>query len=189
MPLERDREIATRETWKALPPGPMALFAYEAAFPDVEYDAIRHGLIPHDMEDKWFIFWEADTLHLHRSWTGACVYQIAFRATPSGAEVAQASVAAGGEHYRRRSDGEEAALVDFLIRGLLLHQAVPFPVPAECAGRYPPGAYQANITGTGAPERTIPIPQVPVMGTDAPDRAIPSPGESWLSRVKRALGL
>jgi hypothetical protein len=76
-----------------------------------------------------------------------------------------------------------------LIRGLLLHQAVPFPVPAEYAGRYAPGAYQANATGTGAPERTIPLPQAPVTGTDAPKRATPSPGDSLLSRVKRAFGL
>jgi len=171
MPSDPEREIATRDTWKALPAGPMASFTYGATFSDAEYDAIRRGLIPHEMEDKWFIFWEADTLYIHRSWTGACIYQIAFRVSPSGVEVAQAAVAAGSEHYRRRSDVEEAALVDFLIRGLLLHQTVPFPVPAEVAGRYPPGTYQAHVTGTGAPERTI-----------------ASPGDRWLTRVKRAFG-
>jgi len=32
------------------------------------------GLVPEEIEDKWFIYWEDDTLFFHRSWTGNCIY-------------------------------------------------------------------------------------------------------------------
>ena len=31
---------------------------------------LKKGLIPQQMEDKWFIFYEDGWLHFHRSWTG-----------------------------------------------------------------------------------------------------------------------
>ena len=34
-------------------------------------------------EDKWFIYWENDTLFFHRSWTGVCVYIVRFT-SPAG---------------------------------------------------------------------------------------------------------
>jgi len=30
------------------------------------------------MEDKWFWYFENDTLYAHRSWTGYCIYSIRF---------------------------------------------------------------------------------------------------------------
>ena len=114
-------QIATRQSWKTLPPGPMAPVPYIAAFSQQEYARIRRGLIPVEMEDKWFMFWEADSLFLHRSWTGHCVYRVEFQSSGDRFQVARASVSSDNEHYRRGSDQYEAALVDFLIRAILLH--------------------------------------------------------------------
>lgn len=30
------------------------------------------------MEDKWFWYMEGDTLYIHRSWTGFCIYIVEF---------------------------------------------------------------------------------------------------------------
>jgi len=129
----------------------MVPFPYHATFSLEEYAAIRRGLIPQEMEDKWFVFWEADSLFFHRSWTGRCVYRVGFRHTADRFEVAEATVSA--EQYRRRSDRYEPALLDFLIRGLLLRQSVEFPMPAGVAGSA--GLYQHLVAGTGFPERTL----------------------------------
>jgi hypothetical protein len=117
------RKIAERGSWKTLPVGSMTPFPYVSSFSQAQYETIRHGLVPVDMDDKWFIFWEADSLFFYRSWTGYCVYRVDFHPSADGFQVARAAVSTEVSQYRRRSDQDEAALVDRLIRGLLLHES------------------------------------------------------------------
>ena len=144
---------ATRDSWNSIPLGSTVPLTYSATFTADEADLLRRGLVPKEMEDKWFMFWESDSLFVHRSWTGQGVYRVDFRQAGNQLEVTRALVTAGTLHYRRGTDQDEVALLDFLIRGLLLHQPVAFPVPANEA----PGLYQAHMTGTGYPERRLPI--------------------------------
>jgi len=64
----RPKEVAKRESWGTLPAGPMSPFEYNARFSQHEYAVIRCGLVPEDMDDKRLIFWEDDSLYVHRSW-------------------------------------------------------------------------------------------------------------------------
>jgi hypothetical protein len=43
-----------------------------------EFERIKRGVIPREMEDKWFVFYEEPWLYFHRSWTGACIYAVRF---------------------------------------------------------------------------------------------------------------
>lgn len=144
---------ATRESWTSIPLGATVPLPYTATFTAEESDLLRRGLVPREMEDKWFIFWEGDSLFFHRSWTGRGIYQVDFQQAGADLEVTRALVTAGTLEYRRDTDQDEVALLDFLIRGLLLHQPVEFPVPAKEA----PGLHQAHVTGTGYPERQLPV--------------------------------
>jgi hypothetical protein len=164
--------IAKRDSWRTLAPGLMTPFSFHATFSREEYATITRGLIPVEMEDKWFVFWESDSLFLHRSWTGVCVYRVAFQRSGDRFEVAEAIVAANSEQYRRGSDRHEAALLDFVIRGLLLHQPVEFPMLSDVPASAQPGLYQHHIAGTGFPEGTLDGNQITV-----------------LARLKRLLGL
>jgi hypothetical protein len=103
---------------------------YRASFSATEYTAIQRGFVPEEMEDKWFLFFEDDVLYLHRSWSGHCVYRVAFQSLGDAWEVREANVSADQQHYRRGPADYEVRLVDFLIRALLLNQVVPFPFPA-----------------------------------------------------------
>ena len=98
----------------------------------------------------------SDSLYLHRSWTGQGIYRVDFRQAGNQLEVTRALVTAGTLQYRRGKDQDEVALLDFLIRGLLLHQPLVFPVPADEPMGGAPGVYQAHVTGTGYPERRLP---------------------------------
>lgn len=51
------------------------------SFTTEEYENLRQGRIPQQMEDKWFIFLEGDWLYLHRSWSGFCVAQVEIKRT------------------------------------------------------------------------------------------------------------
>jgi hypothetical protein len=103
-------------SWKALPFGPTTTLSYSATFTAVEAELLRRGLPPNQMEDKWFIFWEGDSLFVHRSWTGFGIYQVDPRATANQLEATRAMVAADPSQYRRGTDQGETALLDFLIR-------------------------------------------------------------------------
>ena len=117
------RTIAQRASWKTLPMGTMTPFPYASSFSQGQYETIRHGLVPVEMEDKWFIFWESDSLFFYRSWTGYGIYRVDFHPSADGFQVARAAVSTDVSQYRRRSDQDEAALVERLIRGLLLNEA------------------------------------------------------------------
>jgi hypothetical protein len=121
-------KIAQRGSWKTVPPGPMTPIPYVSSFSQAQYETMRQGFVPVEMEDKWFVFWEADSLFFHRSWTGYCVYRVDFQPAADGFQVAWAAVSADVKQYRRDSDQREAEIVDFLIRRLLLHEAVEFPL-------------------------------------------------------------
>lgn len=55
------------------------IFIMHRHFNNNQMAVLRHGHIPHEMEDKWFWYMDGDTLYAHRSWTGFCIYTVEFR--------------------------------------------------------------------------------------------------------------
>ena len=45
------------------------------------YEKLRLGHISRDMDDKWNIYTENNTVHLHRSWTGDEIYRFELKET------------------------------------------------------------------------------------------------------------
>lgn len=87
-----------------------------------QFERIRLGLIPDAMEDKWFLYFEGDTLHMHRSWTGYENYRVRFeRLTDGGARACEVIVNDQRGQYTALEDEDEAARVEFLINVLLAH--------------------------------------------------------------------
>ena len=81
--LKRDAsayKIAERDDWHTEPmPEERKTFILQRPLSEEQMAALRRGNIPQEMEDKWFWFMEGDTLYAYRSWTGFCVFQIAFK--------------------------------------------------------------------------------------------------------------
>jgi hypothetical protein len=76
---------AKREDWKTEPfPEATVNLALERIYSTAEFAQIAQGCVPQQMEDKWFIFYEAPWLFLHRSWTGYCIYQVRFEPVAEG---------------------------------------------------------------------------------------------------------
>src|ERR1700679_1045445 len=94
-------DVATRSSWKTLsPPKSCEPLLFEGTFSDGEYQLIRKGVIPKAMEDKWFIFLENDSLHFHRSWTGAEIYCIRLQQAGEVWRVSDSWVNRDPEQYR-----------------------------------------------------------------------------------------
>jgi hypothetical protein len=121
-------EIATRDSWTTHPlPEKHARLMASWTFTGSEFNQMKHGLIPEQMEDKWFIYYEDDWLHFHRSWTGYCIYQVQFRERDSKFEVAQILVSRDLEQYRESSDEFDLLMLKYLIDNLLLGKEADFP--------------------------------------------------------------
>ncbi len=119
---------ATRDSWQTSPSkGKFVPITYEDEFTPAEVNRIRLGLIPREMEDKWFIYFDEPTLFFHRSWTGYLIYKVELRVgTTGGATVASAHVVQERWNYPREP-GEAEKILPCLIRRILLEQNYPFP--------------------------------------------------------------
>jgi hypothetical protein len=119
---------AVSSDWKAAPmPEAQTVVDLDRAFDDEEMAAIRRGLVPDQMEDKWFIYFEKDRLHFHRSWTGACIYVVQFHVDQKGYRMISAEVNRDPEQYSQTSDEFDARLISYLIDVLLLRHEASYP--------------------------------------------------------------
>lgn len=79
--------------WKTTPlPALTARLACTRSFSADELRRLKDGLLPEEMEDRWFAVWQDDALWLHRSWTGLCIYRLRFTAVGDRFTVAEALV-------------------------------------------------------------------------------------------------
>ncbi len=120
---------ATRSAWKNTPlPEQRAELPYARSFTAAEYERLRRGLVPQQMEDKWFAFYEAPWLFLHRSWTGLCIYGVELREEGDGAVVVGAWANRAPDEYRETEADHDAKILAFLIDRLLLGLPATFPI-------------------------------------------------------------
>jgi len=108
-------------------PSQRATILVDRAFSQEEMARIRRGLVPEQMEDKWFIYWQDDTLSFHRSWTGFCIYIVQFAAEGDGWKMVEACVNRNPEQYTETSDEQDAEMISYLVDVLLLHRDAAFP--------------------------------------------------------------
>lgn len=148
-------KTANRNSWKKVLPLPTqrAKLNIERTFSEQEYNRLSQGLIPKVMEDKWFVFMENNVLSFHRSWTGACIYEVHF---DNQRTINEIWVSRDDEQYKEIDNEYDEKLLTFLIDNFLLGQNTPFPIPSNIPSDLPKGLYQHNVSGTGYPEKEVP---------------------------------
>jgi hypothetical protein len=147
---------ALRDSWKTLPPPQLREpLTFDAIFSASEYEMLGKGLVPKEMEDKWFIYLEGGWLNFHRSWTGAQIYGVRLEQMPQGWRTAESWVNRDPTQYKGADRGYDSDLVRFLIDAFLLHKRVAFPMPRSSAGK-PPGVVQHHYVGRAYPEKPSP---------------------------------
>jgi O-acetyl-ADP-ribose deacetylase (regulator of RNase III) len=91
-----------------------------------EMERLREGLVPEEMEDKWFVVWQDDALLFYRSWTGYLIHRVRFAPAPWGERIAEVEVNRDSDQYRQTDDRHDGLLLLFLMNDLLGRHAV-FP--------------------------------------------------------------
>ena len=145
-------EIALRENCLCEPFHSGVVLPFSETYSHDQFERIRRGLIPYEMEDKWFIFLENSVLYLHRSWTGKPVYKVEFEPADDGLRVKEAMLADGSPDFGGLD--YQAELLGFLIGAFLLGEHRNFPRPAEFEADE--GEFQHNIVGRAYPEKVFP---------------------------------
>jgi ADP-ribosyl-[dinitrogen reductase] hydrolase len=113
-------EIATKETWKNIPIDNPKRIDIDLLFTDKQFSKLKNGLIPQQMDDKWFIYYENEWLYFHRSWTGNGMYKAKMKKVSDGYSVTEFWAERNQEKYKNEDDNTDIETFTFLIaRGLL----------------------------------------------------------------------
>jgi hypothetical protein len=106
-----------------------------ASYSPADFELIKRGSIPEEMEDKWFVFYEEPWLYFHRSWTGAGIYGVQFIADANEqASVVSSWVSRDASQFGETGTDYDRAALAFLIDVLLLGRSAPFPDPEDVSG-------------------------------------------------------
>ena len=114
-------KIVKHADWKTIPlPESFSTIPLDRTYSEEQSDLIMAGFLPMEMEDKWFLFFENDTLFCHRSWTGSCIYQIHFVREGRSLRATHAEVNRDADQYLNTDDEKEKSLIYSLIQNFLL---------------------------------------------------------------------
>lgn len=96
-----DEQRATHNSWRCLPmPATKVSMQVSQTFTAEEYQRMQMGVIPHDMDDRWFIYFEDGWFFFHRSWTGFCIYQMRLEPDNAGWHIAEAWANADPDQFK-----------------------------------------------------------------------------------------
>lgn len=113
-------ETATKKNWKNIPIDTPKRIDIELLFTEKQFSKLTKGLIPQQMEDKWFIYYENEWLHFHRSRTGYGIYKAKINKITDGHSIREFWVERNQEKYKNEDDNSDIGTFSFLIaRGLL----------------------------------------------------------------------
>lgn len=122
--------IATAASWKRQPFGEVRSLPYEARFDPPACERLRAGLVPEEMEDKWFVYHEGGSLFFHASWTGQGIFRVDLADDgDGGAQVVGAFCARDVLERSAGGPDHEARVLGFLVSNLLLGRSEPYPLP------------------------------------------------------------
>lgn len=114
------KQTAIKTTWKNGPIENPKRIDIDLHFSEKHFSKLAKGLIPQQMEDKWFIYYEKEWLYFHRSWTGNGMYRAKINKETDGYSITEFWAERNQEKYNNKDDNTDIETFSFLIaRGLL----------------------------------------------------------------------
>jgi hypothetical protein len=110
--------VATKKSWPKLRrlPKRFVTIPLDFALDAQQAKRVRQGFIPAVMEEKWFAYFDNNTLYQYRSWTGVCIDQIHFVDEGDGLRATHAEVNRYTPHYQNKDDEEDRVrIVDMVL--------------------------------------------------------------------------
>jgi len=112
--------VAKKDDWKTNEFSKSISISMNLQLSETHLARIRHGLLPEQMEDKWFSYFENGSVHFHRSWTGAKIFEAKIQKSDDSYIISEFAVERDTDIYKSTDDASDAETLFFLIgRGLL----------------------------------------------------------------------
>lgn len=108
--------MVKKTDWKTIEmPEQRECFIFEKELTAAEIEQLKEGLLPQEMEDKWFMYYQDGKLFVHRSWTGFCIYIVDI------SENGKMSVAVNRnpEQYQEKNIEKDKLMLNILINNLI----------------------------------------------------------------------
>ena len=192
LPQPFARPIAVRKDWNTRPmPASRATILIPDstghAFSDADMANLRCGLLPAEMEDKWFVYFEDGVLHLHRSWTGNFIYRVKFGQSLDGWRATEVDINLHPRQHRMADAVDEAGiarlfmLLDMVCNGgrRVTPAAAPTAAPAQAGSATSsqatgkPASAKVEPANTGAPQAAT-EPSTSKPSTPKPSESTPA---------------
>lgn len=104
--------IACRDDWKTQEmPAQNIKVSASIMLTKQQFEALAAGMVPQQMEDKWFAYLDGDSMYFHRSWTGICIFIAAI--SPNGNGGYEISGITINQDKAQHTADEEEALDTF----------------------------------------------------------------------------
>lgn len=111
---------ATRSDWNLEPlPADFTILKIDRDFSSEQMNRIKQGFIPLDMDDRWFIYYEAHTLYFYRSWSGICIFVVKFKEFDNGSGEIYEVLVTNDKGWQEYSNEEHDRL---LLHSLIYEQ-------------------------------------------------------------------
>jgi ADP-ribose pyrophosphatase YjhB (NUDIX family) len=112
--------IATKYSWEKLKPMPKrhTIIQLDFKLNAKQAGRVRQGFIPSMMEEKWFLYFDDNTLYQHRSWTGVLIDQIHFVEDGNGLRATHAEVNRYTPDYSNKDDKEDRERIAQMVMEL-----------------------------------------------------------------------
>lgn len=113
--------------WETTPmPTQHLTIPLDRSFSAPEMERIKLGVVPEQMEDKWFVYWQDSTLYFHRSWTGFCIFVVHFVPEGESCRMVSAELNRDPEQVGK-PQGRDDEMMSYLIDALLLRRDAVLP--------------------------------------------------------------
>lgn len=108
--------VAKAEDWAIHPlPDTYTTLKLDILLSEEKSEAIKRGVIPEEMEEKWFCYSHNNTLYQHRSWTGNCIDVIEFNTEGSQLRAISVKVNRDPEQYSNDDDAADIARIKDML--------------------------------------------------------------------------
>ena len=116
------RPAICKEDWETKPfPRKQTGVTLDLAFDEGAMARIRKGFLPMVIEDRWFAWFDEPVLHLYRSRTGFCIYQVRFQKAADGWRAVSATVNRNSQQHTEADHSADQRMIENLINGLLVN--------------------------------------------------------------------
>ena len=113
------KENATKTSWQNHPMDNPKQIGIDLHFTEQQLSKLKEGLVPQEMEDRWFIYFEDEWLYFHRSWTGHEIFRAKLDKEAEGFAIKEFWAERNQEKYQNEDDSADIQTFSSLIRIVL----------------------------------------------------------------------